>query len=66
MEELLGADFYTSRGYEDREHYLNSIAEEYGVSECFVHNMAQILGPSEDFTGLVAVLDNHAQNLPEE
>ena len=52
------SDLYTKRGYADRQEYLQSIAEEYGVHEDFVFSLADVLGPSEDFDGLIAVLED--------
>lgn len=44
---------YTEMGYADRAAYLRSLAEEYGLLIVEVEAMADLLGPSEDFDGLV-------------
>lgn len=49
---------YTSRGYKDRYDYLDSLAEEYGVSKTTVYVLADLLGPSEDFDGLINALED--------
>ena len=44
---------YTDEGYESRQEYLECLAEDYGVSLDVVIALAEIMGPSEDFDGLV-------------
>ena len=51
-------DIYTDNGYTDRAEYLDSLAEEYEID--VVLNLAEILGPNEDFDGLVTTLQDHA------
>jgi hypothetical protein len=46
---------YTDHGYADREDYLASLREEYGEA---VDILAALLGPSEDFDGLVTDLED--------
>ena len=46
---------YTDNGYSDRRDYLKSLAEEYGDA---VYILAEILGPNEDFDGLVTDLED--------
>ena len=49
-------DIYTDNGYTDRTEYLDSLAEEYGMDIDVVLSLAEILGPNEDFDGLVTAL----------
>jgi hypothetical protein len=49
---------YTRYGYKDREDYLNSLADNHGVEPFAVNIMADILGDSEDFDGLVTELED--------
>ena len=49
---------YTRHGYKDRADYLNSLAEDRGVEPFAVNMMADILGDSEDFDGLVTELED--------
>ena len=49
---------YTDNGYKNRTEYLNSLAEDYGVDKDTVHCMAELLGPNEDFDGLVTSLED--------
>ena len=42
----------------DRAEYLDSLAEEYGMDIDVVLNLAEILGPNEDFDGLVTTLQD--------
>ena len=52
------SNIYVDNGYENRVDYLNSLAEEYGLSRNFVYSMAQMLGPSEDFDELINALED--------
>lgn len=49
---------YAIEGYGSREEYLKSLAEDFGVPKYKVMIIASILGPEEDFDGLVAYLGN--------
>ena len=43
-------------GVDTREEYLYNVAEEYDVDNETVHFLADILGESEDFDGLISML----------
>ena len=47
---------YTRNGYLNRKDYLNELAEDYGHEK--VYALADILGPNEDFDGLVTSLQD--------
>ena len=49
---------YTSHGYKDREDYLNSLADDRGIDRMSVDMIADMLGDSEDFDGLINALDD--------
>ena len=49
---------YTEMGYNGRRHYLECLAEDYGVNKMAVFAMANILGPTEDFDGLVSAIED--------
>ena len=49
---------YTDNGYTDRADYLRGLAEDFGIDLDLVHAAAGILGPSEDFDGLVTTLED--------
>ena len=51
---------YTDNGYTSRRDYLVSIADDMGIDESTVFAMADILGPNEDFDGLVCELEDFA------
>lgn len=51
---------YTSRGYAHRLDYLESLADELEIDRSTVFVMADLLGPSEDFDGLVSSLRDYA------
>lgn len=48
---------YTRHGYKNREDYLDNLAEEYGIAKLIVYGLAELLGPNEDFDGLVNALE---------
>ena len=55
------SDVYRKKGYNDREDYLSCITEDYGLDlEQVVRPIADLLGPIEDFDGLIAMLEDEA------
>lgn len=55
-------NIYQENGYKDRKDYLNSMAEEFDVPITVVLSIANMLGPNEDFDGLVSALEE-AENM---
>lgn len=53
-------NIYRNHGYKDRTDYLLNLALEYGVDEETVFSLASVLGPSEDFDGLISSLEDAA------
>lgn len=53
-------DIYQKNGYENRMDYLKSLADDNGVPLSEVVFLADILGPEEDFDGLVSDLEDYA------
>jgi hypothetical protein len=51
-------DRYTRNGYKNRNDYLGSLADNYGVARFVINELADILGPEEDFDGLVSNLED--------
>ena len=51
-------DVYTENGYKNRQEYLQNLSEEHGVDFVIVQELAALLGPSEDFDGLVSSLED--------
>lgn len=49
---------YQAQGYENRADYLRSLAEDYGRDLNEVRALADLLGPGEDFDGLVSALND--------
>jgi hypothetical protein len=49
---------YTTHGYKDRDEYLNTLADDRGFDTMAVHMIADMLGPDEDFDGLVSELED--------
>ncbi len=54
----MSRNVYHENGYIDRDDYLRSLADDYGVPLDAVLAMAEILGPEEDFDGLVSNLED--------
>lgn len=59
------ADIYKVKGYESRDDYFQSLADDYGVDLSDVQMLSQILGKSEDFDGLVNAVQDYADDLHE-
>jgi len=53
-------NIYEKNGYDDRKHYLNCLADDVGVERDIVYQLADLLGPNEDFDGLVTDLEDYA------
>jgi hypothetical protein len=51
---------YTAHGFESRRDYLESLTDEYPAD--IVYALADILGPSEDFDGLITALEDAAES----
>ena len=55
---MIRQEIYLENGYKDRDDYLNSLSEDYGVPIDAVLALADVLGPEEDFDGLVSNLED--------
>lgn len=55
---MLSQEVYREKGYTDRDDYLNSLSEDYGIPDDAVHALSEVLGPDEDFDGLVSNLED--------
>ena len=53
-------DVYTANGYSSRADYLAQLCDEYPAD--VVHTLADLLGETEDFDGLVTMLEDHQVN----
>jgi len=51
---------YEQEGYTNRKEYLNGLAEDFGASKADVFAIADLLGESEDFDGLISMLEDLA------
>ena len=56
-------NIYTENGYANRAEYLKSLAEDNGVPLNVVKALAQLLGPEEDFDGLVNEVEDQANSM---
>jgi len=55
----MGVNIYKENGYTSRKNYLESLADDFGIDIGIVNVLANILGPSEDFDGLVTTLEDY-------
>jgi hypothetical protein len=51
---------YEENGFANREAYLRELADDYGVDFATVSALADLLGESEDFDGLLVALEDHS------
>jgi hypothetical protein len=51
---------YKAAGFESRRDYLESLTEDFPAD--VVYALADILGPSEDFDGLITALEDAAES----
>lgn len=49
---------YVKNGYKDRDDYLRCMADDYDVPLDVVYSLADLLGESEDFDGLISSLED--------
>ena len=49
---------YENNGFRDRDEYLRYLADDFGVDLELVLEAADLLGPDEDFDGLVSTLND--------
>jgi len=54
----VSSNIYQENGYENRKDYLKSVADEYGIDLGIVCLLADVLGPNEDFDGLISALED--------
>lgn len=52
---------YVAAGYADRKDYLLCLAEDHGMDLFTIQALADVLGPDEDFDGLVTILEDYAE-----
>ena len=50
---------YKENGYENRTEYLENLASNCGVDIGIVYSLADVLGPNEDFDGLVSGIEDY-------
>ena len=54
---------YIQNGYTSRRDYLNQLADETGADRAAVYLLADLLGESEDFDGLVVAAEDAAAGM---
>lgn len=55
---MMKRDIYQEHGCTSRDDYLQSLSEDYGVPLDAVLAISDVLGPDEDFDGLVSSLED--------
>ena len=56
-------DIYRDNGYINRRDYLKQLAADMDLDAGLVFNLADLLGPDEDFDGLVTSLEDYSLTL---
>lgn len=51
-------EVYQEHGYRNRLHYLECLIDDHGVDHETVWALADLLGPDEDFDGLISALQD--------
>lgn len=52
---------YQQKGYKNRREYLEELADNYTIERITVFVMADMLGPEEDFDGLVRMIEKYSE-----
>ena len=55
-------NYYIDNGFKNRKDYLNSLAEDFELDRETVYMMADLLGESEDFDGLITSLEDYSES----
>ena len=55
-------NYYIDNGFKNRKDYLNSLAEDFKLDRETVYMMADLLGESEDFDGLITSLEDYSES----
>lgn len=58
-------NIYIRNGYDNRKDYLQCLADDYGANIDVVYELASVLGPNEDFDGLVSELEDYMCMYPD-
>lgn len=56
-------NIYIENGFKSRIDYLKALAHDYGIGFNTVAVLADLLGPTEDFDGLVMAVEDAAEEL---
>lgn len=56
-------NIYQELGYGNRLNYLIDLSEQYSMPQQEIFALAQMLGPSEDFDGLINVLEDYEDRM---
>lgn len=60
--ELTNDQPYIEQGYKNRHDYLRCMSDDYGVPIDVVYAIADLLGPNEDFDGLINALEDYSDD----
>lgn len=56
-------DIYKQNGFDSRLEYLIDLAEQYYIPVEIVISIANLLGPEEDFDGLISMIQDYSEVL---
>lgn len=54
-------NIYQENGYKSRIDYLFCLSDDFGIDYITVTVLAELLGPAEDFDGLVTTLEDYCE-----
>jgi len=52
-------NIYKENGFKNRKEYLSSLADNFGIEEHIVFELADMLSENEDFDGLITGLEDY-------
>lgn len=53
---------YTDNGYSNRKDYLRQVSENYGIEYYTLLELAELMGETEDFDGLISTIEDMGFN----
>lgn len=60
---IMEENIYQKHGFNSRMEYLEGVSDDFGVPLSTVQVLANILGPNEDFDGLITAVEDEADRI---
>ena len=60
---IMKENIYQKHGFNSRMEYLEGVSDDFGVPLSTVQALANILGPNEDFDGLITAVEDEADRI---